>query len=69
LQIELKFIKLISSSFQLKGLTDTIEYEQEQGHGFTVVKLNVTSAMKNVCFTRKTRTQQSTNPNEVVAMN
>jgi hypothetical protein len=65
LRIWMKFIKLIwSSSIDLKGLVDIGEQEQEQGVWFTTFELCITSAMYNVCFTRKNRMQQPPNPNE-----
>jgi hypothetical protein len=62
LQREMKYINLIGgSSLQMEGLIDTTEEEQERESWFTTIKLGVTSAMKNVYFTIKIRTQQ--NPN------
>jgi hypothetical protein len=65
LQVNMKLMNMIrSSSLYLKGLVTTDEHDQEQGLWFTARDLGDRSATNNICFTRKTRTQQNRNPNE-----
>jgi hypothetical protein len=53
-----------SSSLYSKGLIALGEQDQEQSPWLIASDLGDTVAANNVCFTRKTRTQQRPNPNE-----
>jgi hypothetical protein len=52
------------SSLYSKGLIATGEQDQEKGPWFTASDLGGTVAANNVCFMRKIKKQQNSNPNE-----
>ena len=64
LQINMRLMKIRrSSSLYSKGLITTGKQDQELGPWFTASSLGGTVAANDVCFTRKSKTKQNSNPN------